>query len=299
METLKEKYNKLLESYKTGSEFIIKDPEGKMAEKAKAKLEKISKEMEEVLKQIPDATDEEITNGFDLPVNIPLNEKVTAILENEGELAPDDMPVEMPVQPKVEEPKEEPKAVQIVSQETNTTLQSFGDDWKIASQLAKSDIIPDNYKGKPQNVIVALGLANQMGLPPFTVMQNLSVIRGKASWSGSFAKTLIERTGKYRNLELNYIGKKGEDSYGCYLSATRVSDGKEIKGPEVTMKMAKDEGWTSNKKWLTLTELMLAYRCQSFFCRIYCPEAMNGIYTDDEASEISTANERKPIEDIL
>ena len=128
-------------------------------------------------------------------------------------------------------------------------------------------------------------------------MQNLAIIRGKTAWSGSFCKTLIERTGKFKDLELNYIGEKGKDSYGCYLSAIRLSDNKIIKGPEVTMKMAKDEGWTSNKKWLTLTDLMLAYRCQSFFCRIYCPEAMNGIYTDSEVEEF-TPNREQPI-DVL
>ena len=173
-------------------------------------------------------------------------------------------------------------------------LQNFKSDWEIASQLAKSSIIPDNYKGHPENVIIAVGLANQMGLPPFTVMQNLAIIKGKTSWSGSFCKTLIERTGRFKNLELNYIGEKGKDSYGCYLSATRISDGKVINGPEVTMKMAKEEGWTSNKKWLTLTDLMLAYRCQSFFCRIYCPEAMNGIYTSEEIEDVYGDNQYRP-----
>lgn len=287
MDELKEQYNKLLESYKTGSEFLVNNPEGEMAEKAQKKLEKISKEMEKVLEQIPNATDEEIANGFEMPESIPV-ENVVEVLESENETTAEEKTAETPA---------EPKAVQVVSQETNTTLQSFTDDWKIANQLAKSDIIPDNYKGKPQNVIIAVGLANQMGLPPFTVMQNLSIIRGKTSWNGSFCKTLIERTGRFKNLELNYTGKKGEDSYGCYLSAVRISDGKVINGPEVTMKMAKDEGWTSNKKWLTLTELMLAYRCQSFFCRIYCPEAMNGIYTSEEVEDI-TPNRVQPT-DIL
>ena len=167
----------------------------------------------------------------------------------------------------------------------------------MAVQLSKSDIIPDNYKNKPQNVVIAIGLANQMQLDPFTVMQNLAIIKGKTSWSGSFCKTLIERTGKYKNLELNYVGEKGKDSYGCYLSAVRVSDGKVINGPTVTMAMAKAEKWTSNSKWLTLTDLMLAYRCQSFFCRLYVPEAMNGIYTSEEVEEVSA--QRQQPTDIL
>lgn len=208
---------------------------------------------------------------------------------------------EQPTQQTNTEAKEE-DIKQIVPQETmkqTTQLQEFTDNWRIATQLAKSTIIPQNFMGKPENVIVALGLAEQMGLPPFTVMQNLSIIKGKVSWSGSFCKTLIEKTGRFKDLELNYFGEKGTDNYGCYLSAKRISDDKIIKGPEVNMKMARDEGWTTNKKWLTLTELMLAYRCQSFFARLHCPEALGGVYTEDEISEISSENQKRVVKDVL
>lgn len=183
--------------------------------------------------------------------------------------------------------------------ENRTPIQEFSDNWRMATQLAKSTIIPQAFIGKPENVVIALGLAQQMGLSPFIVMQNLNIIKGKISWSGSFCKTLIEMTGRFKNLELNYFGEKGKDSYGCYLSATRISDGKEIKGPEVTMLTAKEEGWTTNKKWITLTDLMLGYRCQSFFARLHCPEALGGIYTDDETMEINSNNNKRTVKDVL
>lgn len=182
--------------------------------------------------------------------------------------------------------------------ENRTPIQDFTDNWRMATQLAKSTIIPQTFIGKPENVVIALGLAQQMGLSPFIVMQNLNIIKGKISWSGSFCKTLIEMTGKFKNLELNYFGEKGKDSYGCYLSATRISDGKEIKGPEVTMLMAKEEGWTTNKKWMTLTDLMLGYRCQSFFARLYCPEALGGIYTSEEIADTNNDGKRT-VKDVL
>ena len=88
-------------------------------------------------------------------------------------------------------------------------------------------------------------------------MQNMAFIKGKTAWSGSFCRTLIERTGKFKDLELNYIGEKGKDSYGCYLSATRLSDGKKIDAPPATLAMAKAAQWTSQSKQLTLTDLIL------------------------------------------
>lgn len=258
MNELKIKYNELLGRFKKGQEYCNTHPEDE--EKLQI-LNKIQAQMDNIL--------------------VELGEEVTAEYAQEG------FPIE--VAPVVEVPAviEEPQVMkQPVMATPQDSLMDFNINWGMAERLAKSTIIPENYRGKPENVVIAIGLSQQLSISPFTIMQNLSIIKGKTSWSGSFCKTLIERTGRFKSLELNYTGKKGTDSYGCYLSATRISDNKVINGPEVTMDMAKKEGWTSNKKWLTLTELMLAYRCQSFFARVYCPEALNGIYTSEEMQDI-------------
>lgn len=285
---LKVKYNELLARYNKGAEYLAKNPED---DKALEEFNKISDELNNIIQAIPNMTDKEKTEGFDL---VELNH--TDDTEMEGITpVPNDKAVEI-----VKNARPVKNEIMINNGRTNgkqNALSTFKDNWEMATQLAQSDIIPDNYKKKPANVVIAIGIANQMNLDPFIVMQNLSFIKGKTSWSGSFCRTLIERTGKFKDLELNYIGEKGQDSYGCYLSATRVSDGKKINGPEVTIAMAKAEKWTSNPKWSTLKDLMLAYRCQSYFCRIHCPEAMSGIYTTEEIEDINTPREQ-PI-DIL
>lgn len=186
-------------------------------------------------------------------------------------------------------------------------LQSFADNWKIAQQYAKSDLIPDNYKNKPENVIIALGMSSKMNLDLFTIMQNLDIVKGKARWNGSFCRTLIEKTGKFKDLDLVYTGEKGKDTYGCYLQAVRKNDNQIVKGAEVTVGMAKAENWWSKKdkygnetsKWQSLTELMLGYRAMSFFARLHCPEALSGVYTGEEIDDMEQAPEKKIIEDVL
>lgn len=282
---LKQKYNDLLESLKKGEEYLKENPND---EKGQNRMQEIATEMENIVKVIPNITTDEINNGFKI------ENKAQDKEQDKAQVIEPEQNVSQETKVQVIQKNNSTKPVQ---QPQTNNLSTFSQNWNMAVQLSKSDIIPDNYKNKPQNVVIAIGLANQMQLDPFTVMQNLAIIKGKTSWSGSFCKTLIERTGKYKNLELNYVGEKGKDSYGCYLSAVRVSDGKVINGPTVTMQMAKAEKWTSNNKWLTLTDLMLAYRCQSFFCRLYVPEAMNGIYTSDEIEEIS--EQRQQPQDIL
>ena len=207
----------------------------------------------------------------------------------------------------MENENNEVSIVEVEKPNRTPVLQSFADNWKIAQQYAKSDLIPDNYKNKPENVIIALGMSSKMNLDLFTIMQNLDIVKGKARWNGSFCRTLIEKTGKFKDLDLVYTGEKGKDTYGCYLQAVRKNDNQIVKGAEVTVGMAKAEGWWSKKdrygnetsKWQSLTELMLGYRAMSFFARLHCPEALSGVYTGEEIDDMEPVEEKKIIEDVL
>lgn len=188
--------------------------------------------------------------------------------------------------------KEEPKQI-------STSMREFSDMWKIATQYSKSDLVPENYKGKPQNVIIALGMAQKTGFDVYTIMNNLNIVKGKASWSGSFCRTLIEATGLYKDLDLIEVGERGKDDWGYYAQAVRKTDGKIVKGATVTIGMANAEGWLKNPKWKSMPELMLQYRCMAFFARVYASSAINGIQTSEEVEDINLSQENNTMEDIL
>jgi len=261
---LKKQYNELLLRYNKGSEMLIKEPTN---QEYLDGLNKIQEKLSEVVQKIPNMTEEQIINGF-TQEEIDSEEKQMVL--------------------------NQPKQQQIQQQSMPFDFKS---NMELAKQLSTSVLVPDVYKNKPENILIAMSMGNRMGFDVFLIMQNLNIIKGKTGWSGSFCKTLIERSNKFFDLDLVYVGTEGKDDYGCYLEATRKSDCKRIQGPIVTIKMARAEGWTSNSKWINMPTLMLAYRCQSFFARLYVPEALNGIYTDDEVIEIDT-NKVVP-EDLL
>lgn len=167
--------------------------------------------------------------------------------------------------------------------------EQFNQLLRSAQMLSQTSIIPDTYKGKPQDCFVALEMAARMGLPPIAVMQNMFVVKGKPAWSGQACTMLINSCGKFTDIKHIFTGTKGTEGRGCYVQAVRISDGEVICGTEVTMQMAKAEGWTSNPKWRNMPELMLAYRASSFFARVYCPEALMGVHVDDEIFDASVS----------
>lgn len=159
---------------------------------------------------------------------------------------------------------------------------------KLANIYANSSMVPDTYKGKSDNCFVALELASRMDVSPVLVMQNLYIVQGKPSWAGQACKALIDGSGKFRDSEYVMTGSIEDGTRGCYLQATNARTGKLVKGTEITLKMAQNEGWMSKNgsKWKTMPEQMLKYRAAAFFARTECPEALMGFQTAEETLDV-------------
>jgi hypothetical protein len=161
---------------------------------------------------------------------------------------------------------------------------------RIAKALASSDLVPQTYKGKVENVMIALEMANRVKASPMAVMQNLNIIQGKPSWSSTFIISVINSCGKFTPLRFEMTGSG--DSLSCYAHA-KDSEGNVCKSPTVTMAMAINEGWSTKagSKWKTMPELMIQYRSAAFFGRLYCPEILMGMQSEDEVIDVSTPSD--------
>lgn len=160
--------------------------------------------------------------------------------------------------------------------------------WRTADMLSKASIIPQQYRGKPGDCLIAMDMANRMGISPIMVMQSSQVVQGNFTWRGTACKAMIDGCGKFKNSRYIMVGKEGTPTWGCKMAATRTRTGEQVFGPVVTWKMAVDEGWVNKNgsKWKTMPELMLRYRAASFFAKTECPEVLMGFQTAEEQMDI-------------
>lgn len=183
----------------------------------------------------------------------------------------------------------------IISAEKNELSNPFASGegfqkiFDIGKMFASSQLVPKNYQGKPMDCTIAVDMANRMGVSPMMVMQNLYVVQGKPQWSGQACMSLIRGSGEYRNVRPVYTGERNADTWGCYIQAEDKLTGEIIRGTEVTIGMAKAEGWYDKpgSKWKTMPEQMLAYRAASFFARVYIPNALMGVSVEGEVEDIA------------
>jgi len=172
-----------------------------------------------------------------------------------------------------------------------SSIQSFESAQRIAASLADSALVPVNFQGQKglPNCILAIEIANRMGMSPFQVMQNLNIIHGRPSWSSQFIIGLIQGSNRFDG----FTYKETADS--CQCLAVLKTTGEQVSGPQITLDMAKKEGWTKNPKWQSMPQTMLRYRAASSFGRFHIPDLILGIQSVEEneviEAEVSVASE--------
>lgn len=162
--------------------------------------------------------------------------------------------------------------------------QAFENAQRMAKALASSDLVPQTYRGNLANCIVALEVAQRTGSSALAVMQNLNIIHGRPSWSSQYVIAALNSCGRFAPLKFRMTGEGMKRS--C-VAWTSDRDGEVLEGPEISMDMAKAEGWLekAGSKWKTMPELMLRYRAAAFFGRLYAPEILMGMKSEDEVFE--------------
>lgn len=179
---------------------------------------------------------------------------------------------------------------------------SFEHIQRVAKCLAESQLVPTTFQRNLPNVVVALELSSRVGASPIMVMQNLNVIHGRPSWSSQFIIAAVNATGRYKPLRFDVFGTGDDRTCVCWtvekdvdlpansrtLDAARKAGLPLLESVPVTIAMAKAEGWFDKKgsKWQTMPELMLRYRAATFFGRMYAPEVLMGLQTEEEAIDI-------------
>lgn len=194
---------------------------------------------------------------------------------------------------------------ELTGTKANNNLTIYGDVgiynqyFKIAECLARSEMIPQNYRNKPESVLVAIDVARQVQMSPLMVMQNLYVIQGKPSWSSNYCASVIKTN--FLNVKVELSGEG--DERGCRITATDKNNNF-CEGTRVTINMAKQEGWfnKAGSKWKTMPDQMLIYRSYSFFARAYCPDKLLGIHDEFENLDISKIESQpavNPFEEVV
>lgn len=177
---------------------------------------------------------------------------------------------------------------------TTTETQAFELVQRQAKMLSASTLVPKEFQGNMGNCAIALNIAKRLGADPFMVIQNIDIIHGRPSFRATFLIAMVNASGRFTPLQFRMSGEGASRS--CVAWAKDKETGEVVEGTEITMAMAKAEGWStkSESKWVTMPEQMLRYRAAAFFARIYAPDITLGMQTSEELRDIEPARNVTP-----
>lgn len=159
-----------------------------------------------------------------------------------------------------------------------------------AKMFSGSSLVPQQFQGEQNfgNAIIALEMAQRMNASPLMVMQNLYIVYGNPGWSSKFLIATFNQCGRFEAIKYKETGKKGTDSQGIIAYTREKGSDEIIQGPEVTILIAKQEGWYDKKgsKWKTMPDQMLRYRAAAWLIRTTAPEISMGLQTTDEIIDV-------------
>jgi len=181
-----------------------------------------------------------------------------------------------------------PELLPAVQQQQPAAMIPAVQAWELEQRKAKayasSTMVPQQYQGNLSNCIIALEMANRMGASPMMVMQNLYIVHGNPGWSSKFLIASFNQCGRFSALRYDWSA----DRTRCRAWAVEKATGNRIDGPEVSLEMAKTEGWSTKNgsKWKSMPELMLMYRAAAFLVRTHAPEISMGLQTHEELIDV-------------
>ena len=167
--------------------------------------------------------------------------------------------------------------------------QNMTEAMEFSKMLSRSSMVPQAYRGKDQDILVAVQWGYEVGLQPMQALQNIAVINGKPSIYGDAALALVKAHPLCRGVTERIEGEGDQMRAVCIVK--RAYPGGEI---EETMKTFSVENakrarlWGKQGPWSQYPERMLTMRARGFAIRDAFPDAMKGIITQEEAADMPT-----------
>jgi hypothetical protein len=162
-----------------------------------------------------------------------------------------------------------------------TTHQGLQAQMDYARAVQTAGLLPTAYRGKPADILIAIGLGESMGLSPVESLYRIDVIQGKPTASAELIAANVRKAGHKLRVKLD------EATTTATATIIRADD------PDFEHVVVRNLGWakqmglTGKDNYAKQPLTMLQHRAVTAVARMACPEALYGVaYTPDEMGDL-------------
>ena len=155
--------------------------------------------------------------------------------------------------------------------------EAMGAAHKLATVLANTQMVPQIYRGKPDDAAAAILYGAEVGLKPQQALQQVFVVHGQPA---IYARTMVALL-KAKGYRFETVESTDEA-----VTVRATSPRGEVEEATWTIDRAKKAGYVSNKKYSTDPQAMLYSKAASEVSRKIAPDVLLGIRYSAEDLEL-------------
>ena len=171
----------------------------------------------------------------------------------------------------------------------NVGVTNMQEAMQMATMMANSQLAPQSFRGRPEDTLVAMMMGNELGLNPMQSIQNIAVINGRPSIWGDAMLALVQNHPAFGGINEKF------DTPTMTATCTVWRKGGEKHVQTFSQSDAETAGlWKRKGPWTTSPKRMLALRARGFALRNQFADALCGLISAEEATDIPIEKEINP-----
>lgn len=183
-----------------------------------------------------------------------------------------------------DEPTEPGALVPVVQQTANIVEwwhpKNLSEAMDMAKMLADSEVVPRGFIGMPGNILVAIQMGAEVGLPPMAALQNIAVINGRPALWGDAQLGVCMASPDFNDIEEFFEGpepkgEKYDDSFTAVCVTKRTGRTDTIR--KFSVGDAKKAKLWGGNTWAKYPKRMLQMRARGFALRDTWPDRLRGL----------------------
>jgi hypothetical protein len=161
---------------------------------------------------------------------------------------------------------------------------------KCAEWLAKCDLVPKGYQGKPHDIVVAAAMGARLGLDPFSALAGIAVVNGRPTLWGDAMLAVCQQRSDWGGMSVEWKGE-GE-TLACSVTIVRVTaHGQQSYTGRFSVADAKTAGlWKKQGPWTQYPSRMLELRARAYALRGSFADALAGFHAREEMEDLPPAD---------
>jgi len=193
-----------------------------------------------------------------------------------------------------------PPATLVLHQEKKFSLapRNMAEAIDFANYMARSDMVPSDFRGKPANIVVAVQMGAELGIPPVQALANICVINGRATMWGDLVLAVVQGHPQFQDIEevvtdegaICTVYRKGRKPVTRGFSkAEAIAAGLWDMRPKVN---GRSGGEIRNPSpWHNYPKRMMQMRARAFAIRDSFSDALKGLGIREEVADYALLDE--------